>query len=181
MNLADTLNFPSSSGRPKLTLNWRGKSEPVPDIVLYDVTEDVAPPATRAPHILRVDPFVALSGLQLCLSHWRTWMQRDDRDLGTKSQACLRDDQDASSEGYDTNEAADAAHMRMLCEIGSATDAMIDSLDRDFKEAIYRAGGIVAKRAVWRLPNFNLAAILPLAEDALTEKLKKNLATRAFF
>lgn len=167
------------SPRPKLTLNWRGKTEPVPDIAFVDVTEEPAASAPRVAHLMTIAEKIQATPLDICLGHWMTWMHRDDRDLGAKSQGCIKGDD--SQEGYDTNAAADAAEMRMVCEIGAATDAMIDSLDRHFKECIYRRCGLVAKHAVWRFPNLNLFNTLPLAEQELAEKLKKNIATRAFF
>lgn len=165
--------------RPKLTLGWRGKTERLPDITFVDVTED-APAVERKRHMLTIAEKIESSPLDICLGHWMTWMHRDDRDMGAKSQGCIKGG-DEAGEGYDTNAAADAAEMRMMCEIGAATDAMIDSLDRDLKEAIYRRCGIVAKHAVWRFPNFDIFTALPLAEKDLSEKLKKNIATRAFF
>jgi hypothetical protein len=171
--------FPDSGDRPKLTLNWRGKTEPVPDIRFVDVTEPAQPPALRAAHLMTIAEKLQESPLDICLGHWMTWMHRDDRDLGAKSQGCIKGED--SQEGYDTNAAADAAEMRMVCEIGAATDAMVDSLDRHFKECIYRRCGLVAKHAVWRFKNINIFDTLPLAEQELAEKLKKNIATRAFF
>lgn len=180
MNAAASLDIPEFAPRQKLTLGWRGKTEPVPDIAFVDVTEELAPPpAPRVAHLMTIAEKIQATPLDICLSHWMTWMHRDDRDLGAKSQGCIKGED--SQEGYDTNAAADAAEMRMVCEIGAATDAMIDSLDRHFKECIYRRCGLVAKHAVWRFPNLNLFDTLPLAEQELAEKLKKNIATRAFW
>lgn len=167
--------------RPKLTLNWRGKTAPVPDITFVDVTEAPAPAKTMAPHVLRVDPFIELSGLQVCLGHWRSWMKQDDRDLGVKGQTGISSGGSDQHEGYDTDmsaEAAEAVAARAEREIALATDAMISSLERHHKAAIYRANNIAS---VWRFPNLDFCAVLPEAENELQGKLSKNVATRAFF
>jgi hypothetical protein len=167
--------------REKLTLGWRGKTAREPDIRFVDVTEEVPLPTARAQHQMTIAEKIEASPLDICLGYWVTWMHRDDRDLGAKSQGCIKGGGDESGEGYDTNAAADAAETRMICEIGEATDAMIDSLDRHYKECIYRRCSIVATHAVWKFPNLDIFVTLPLAEQALVEKLKKNLATRALF
>jgi hypothetical protein len=171
--------MPNDGQRAKLTLNWRGATERLPDFRFVDVTEPTVPPAPRVAHLLTIAEKIQATPLDICLSHWMSWMHRDDRDLGAKSQGCIKGDE--SAEGYDTNAAADAAEMRMVCEIGAATDAMIDSLERHLKECIYRRCGLVALHAVWRFPNLKLFDTLPLAEQELIEKLKKNIATRSFF
>lgn len=164
--------------REKLTLRWRGRSDPVPDITFVDVT----PPATTSkihkPHVVTVSPFHELTGLQVCLNHWREWMQYHDRDLGASGQRAIATGPDGEHEGYDTDAASEAAAARASREIAMATDAMIDSLDRHYKAAIYRSCSIAS---VWRFPNLDFGVVLPEAERELTEKLARNVATRAFF
>ena len=181
MNLAATSSFSVEPQRPKLTLKWRGKTTPVPDLVFVDVTAPARPAHVMTERVLRVDPFVELSGLAVCLGHWRTWMRQDDRDLGVKGQAGLSSCNDDEHEGYDTDmsaEAAEAVAARAEREIALATDAMISSLDRHYKAAIYRSNNIAS---VWRFPNLDFVTVLPEAEAELTTKLSKNVATRAFF
>jgi hypothetical protein len=168
--------------RQKLTLRWRGKTEPVPDIAFVDVTEEPAPPAP-VERVLAVSPFDEPAPLQICLGHWRDWMHQCDRDLGAKGQSGIVNGSD-EHDGYDDNSAAgDAAAARASREIAMATDAMIDSLPRHYKAAIYRSCNITSewRPSVWRFPNMDFAAVLPEAEQELAEKLSKNIATRAFF
>lgn len=186
MNAAVGLaEIPEISPRPKLTLGWRGKTEPVPDITFEDVTEAPAPPLARVERVLVVAPPIEMTPLQICLTHWRDWMHQSDRDLGAKGQAGLAggiDEEGKDRAGYDDSAAAsEAAAARASREIAMATDAMIDSLLPHFKEAIYRSCSIIAKHAVWRFKNANFMDALPEAQEALTEKLSKNVATRAFF
>lgn len=182
MNAAISLaEMPEVAPRQKLTLNWRGKTEPVPDFVFVDATEEPAPPPARVERVLAVSPFEELSPLQICMNHWRDWMHQSDRDLGAKGQTGIVNGSDEHA-GYDDSSAAgDAAAARAAREMAMATDAMIDSLLPHYKEAIYRSCGIIAKHAVWRFKNASFMDVLPDAHEALTEKLSKNVATRAFF
>ena len=170
--------------RPKLTLGWRGQTMPSPDVTFYDVTAPApAPPArVMVERVLRVDPFIAPGGFQICIEHWRTWMRQDDRDLSAKGQAGLQSGaDDEKHEGYDIDMAAEAAAAsaaRVEREIAMATDAMINSLDRHHKAAIYRANSIAS---VWRFPNMDFALVLPEAEVELEKKLRKNIATRSLW
>lgn len=177
MNLAAPMIEIPVETRPNLTLKWRGKTTPVPDVTFYDVTEPKAPPALPARHVVSVQPLDELSPLQICLNHWTSWMHQSDRDLGAKGQTGIRSGSD-EHEGYDDTGAGEAAAHRASREIAMATDAMIDSLPRHFKAAIYRCCNIAS---VWRFPNMDFTTTLPAAEEELREKLSKNVATRAFF
>lgn len=164
--------------RETLTLGWRFATARVPDITFVDVTETAPPAPVRIERMLSIAPVDAASPLQICLDHWRSWMQQNDRDLGAKGQVGIAVGGD-DADGYDDSAAAgDAAHARASREIATATDAMIDSLPRHYKAAIYRSCNIAS---VWRFPNLDFTAVLPEAEEALIAKLSKNLATRAFF
>lgn len=171
-----------NQNREKLTLAWRGKSAAVPDVIFDDVTEPTPPPVERTLRILRVDPWVEPTGLDLCLGHWKDWMNQDDRDLGAKSQAGIKtgidDDEDKDKEGYDVESSSDAAIARASREIAEATGAMIHGLAAHRRVAIYRRCNI---SSVWRFPNMDFMAVLPEAEKELTEKLSKNSATKVFF
>lgn len=173
---------PAPPPRPKLTLHWRGKTEPVPDIVFLDVTAPSKPPDMPRLEVLaladRIGPWVQQTPLGLCLNYWSDWMRCDDRDLGAKSQSGIRGGEDDEHEGFDTSAASDAAVARISREVAMATDAMIDSLPRHYTAAIYRRCGV---SSIWRFPNLDFVAVLPEAEAELTEKLKRNVATRAFF
>lgn len=164
--------------RPKLTLGWRGKTDPVPDITFVDVTPQ-APPYTRpADRVLSVPAFEEPGPLEVCIGHWRDWMHQSDRDLGAKGQVGIKSGTEEHLGYDDDGAAADAAEARASRAIAMATDAMIDSLPRHFKAAIYRSCSITI---VWRFPNMDYLATLPEAQAELAEKLSKNVATRAFF
>lgn len=164
--------------RAKLTLGWRGKTERLPDVTFVDVTAPPVAPPPRVERVLTVAPPEEITSLQLCLNHWRDWMHHSDRDLGAKGQSGLLSAADERN-GYDDGAAAgDAAAARASRQIAMATDAMIDSLPRHYKAAIYRAANIAS---VWRFPNLDFVTTLPQAEEELREKLAKNVATRAFF
>jgi hypothetical protein len=173
----DAASTPSER-RPKLTLNWRGKTTPVPDIVFVEVAEPAPAAPQQAARTVAVTPFDAPTPLQICLSHWSDWMRRDDRDLGVKGQVGIASGSD-EHEGYDDGAAiSEAAAARASRDIAMATDAMIDSLPRHYKAAIYRSCNIAS---VWRFPNLDFTGVLPEAEKELADKLSKNVATRAFF
>jgi hypothetical protein len=163
--------------RPILTRNFQGATERAPDVTFVEVAEQPKPTMQRAPRKIEVAPPQEKTPTQLCLDHWREWMQRDDRDLGAKGQSGLRSGSDDRVTD-DAGAASDAAADRASREIAMATDAMIESLDRHHKAAIYRVCNI---SSVWRFPNLDFTVALPEAEAELTEKLKRNVATRAFF
>lgn len=107
-------------------------------------------------------------------------MRQDDRDLGAKTQACVKSGAvDSEHDGYDDDGAAsDAAAARDSREIAQATHAMIEGLQKHHKYAIHKKCGV---SRVWNYPNLNIVEELPIAEAELTQKLSKNIATRAFF
>lgn len=159
--------------RPKLTLNWRGKSAPVADIYFVDVT--AAPPAPTMPPraALRVDPWTPPAPLDLCLGLWKAWMHGDaDRDLGAKPMGGLMGDTDGH--GIDAHEQQQAADMR----IAIATDAMIESMDRIHIWAIYKLCSIANP---WNFPNADIFVMGDEARQVLAEKLKKNVCTAVLF
>lgn len=166
--------------RDKLTLGWRGKTKRLPDITFVDVTEPVPPPAPRAPHVVTITAFDEPTPLQICIGHWRDWIKQDDRDLGAKGQIGIKNgSDDEEHKGYDDGAAAaEAAAARASREIAMATDAMIESLPRHFKAAIYMSCSITT---VWSFPRMSFYDALPQAQAELIAKLSKNMATRAFF
>lgn len=173
--------------RPKLTLNWGGKCAAVPDVTFVDAVSPVSLAAAAALSVemaapgLCVTPWAEPSPLDICLGHWSDWMRQDDRDLGAKGQTGIKGgpDEEGAHEGFDCDGAAsDAAAARASREIAIATDAMINSLPRDFKAAIWRRCNIAS---VWKFPNMDFTEVLPMAERALDEKLSRNIATRAFW
>ena len=168
------------TNRQKLTLGWRGKTARLPDITFDDVTEPAPPPALRTPHVVSITAFDEPTPLQICPGHWRNWMGQSERDLGAKGQVGIKNgSDDEEHKGYDNGAAAaEAAAARASREIAMATDAMIESLPRHFKAAIYMSCSI---STVWSFPKMNFEATLPEAQAELTAKLAKNMATRAFF
>lgn len=110
-------------------------------------------------------------GLDVCLDCWRTWMGRNDTDLGAQTQKTLRGDGD----GYGS---PDTSQMRRDNEIAEATEAMISSLRTSHRWAIYRKCGIAT---AWRFPQLDfMSEALDACED-LEKKLRANVATRMEF
>lgn len=172
MNAAVSLaEFPEVAPRQKLTLRWRGKTEPVPDITFVDAAEEPAPPPARVERAVPVTPWTEPDGLDICLDRWQAWMHRSDTDLGTQTMKTLRGEGD----GYGNDETADA---RRNNEIAEATDAMIHSLSLSHRWAIRRKCGITTQ---WKFPqlDFMVEAIDACAE--LEKKLRNNVATRLLF
>jgi len=115
-------------------------------------------------------------GIDICLACWQDYMRCDDRDLGVSQLRLRGGEEDADRvaserDPYIEQRLADLA-------IGAATDAMIDSLPRLYIWAIYKAHGI---GQVWNFPHADWVATLTEARAALTEKLKRNVATRVKF
>lgn len=104
-------------------------------------------------------------------------MHRHDRDLGMQDQGLKAINDGQEHEGYD-NPDPDSVYRKRDEEIAEATDAMIDSLRACDRWAIYKRCGITTQ---WNFPNLIFADALVVAEKALIEKLKNNLAVRALF
>jgi hypothetical protein len=81
---------------------------------------------------------------------------------------------DADGHGVDLHEAQHTHDM----QIGAATDAMIDSLDRIHVWAIYANCRIAT---AWRFPHADLVVTAAEARAELVLKLKKNECTRNLF
>lgn len=120
---------------------------------------------------VRRDTWVKPDPLQVCLECWSIWMGASDRDLGIQRMNSLAGDGD----GYGN---ADTYQARRDNEIAEATEAMINSMRHHHRWAIYRRCGI---STVWNFPRLDLATAMQEAETELTEKLKKNVATRTLF
>lgn len=143
MNLADSLHFPSPNARR--------------------VRRDEG----------SAGAFVKPDGLDICLGCWKSWMRRDDTDLGIKSQSTLR----AEGDGYGD---ADTSQMRRDNEIAEATDAMVRSLQVSHQWAIRIKSGVAAHK-VWRFPQLNYVVEAQDACVDLEKKLRTNVATRMVF
>lgn len=121
----------------------------------------------KAGSIIRPD------GVDYCLELWKAWMGSDsDRDMGVKTMKGLAGDGDGH--GYDSHEAQHASDNK----IAAATDAMIDSLERLHKWAIYASCGVGTP---WRFPRADLAQVSLDAKTELSAKLKKNICTATLF
>lgn len=116
--------------------------------------------------------FVKADGLDTCLACWKGWMASDpDRDLGMKTMAGLVGEGADQQDIYEAQQAADN-------KIGAATDAMINSLERIHKWAIYRSCSIAS---VWQFPNADVLKVASEAREELAAKLKKNMCTSLIF
>lgn len=111
--------------------------------------------------------------LEYCLALWKDWMKQGGcRSAGSLVMGGLVGD--ADGHGHDLHEAQHSHDM----QVGAATDAMIDSLERIHVWAIYASCSIAT---AWRFPNAELAATAVAARAELLVKLKKNECTRNFF
>jgi hypothetical protein len=115
--------------------------------------------------------YIQPDGLDLCLDLWKTFMHRNDTDLGVQGQKSLRGEGD----GYGNE---DTSQSRRDNEIAEATHAMIHSLRACDRWAIYRLCSITT---VWNFPALNYIEAAQGAKVALEEKLRKNVATRTLF
>jgi len=108
-----------------------------------------------------------------CLAAWKDWMSTGgERNLGARIMGGLVGESDGH--GCDVHEAQRSHDM----QVGAATDAMINSLQRMHVWAIYRSCSIAT---AWRFANADWAATANEARIELTEKLKKNECTRNLF
>lgn len=80
MNLAAQCVSMFEPTRQKLTLKWRGKSEPVPDIRFVDVTDEPKAPPARIQRALEIPPIPARTleqqhydNIVLLLDRWAEW------------------------------------------------------------------------------------------------------------
>ena len=103
--------------------------------------------------------------LDYCLALWKEWISKGrQRSSGSLVMGGLASDTDGH--GCDLHEAQHAHDM----QVGAATDAMIDSLDRVHIWAIYACCRIAT---AWRFPHLDLAGTAVGARDELVLKLKK--------
>jgi len=160
--------------RQKITLGWRGRCAPVPELPLVEVSCKLPERAASIPASeLRVDPWVPPAPLDECLACWKAWMHGDaDRNLSAKSMGGLVGNTDGH--GADIHEQQQARDTR----IAVATDAMIDSLPRQQIWAIYRLCSLATP---WRFPGADLVVVGEQARQALLVKLKKNVCTSVLF
>lgn len=122
---------------------------------------------------VRVDTWNRPDPLEYCLDLWKDWMHKGGhRSAGTLVMAGLVGE--ADGHGHDLHEAQHSHDM----QVAAATDAMIDSLERHHRWAIYKSCSIAT---AWRFPNADLATTAADARAALVLKLKKNQCTRNFF
>ena len=118
---------------------------------------------------VKPDSWVRPEPLDYCLMLWKEWMGKGGhRSVGSLVMGGLAGD--ADGHGGDLHE----AQHRQDMEIGAATNAMIDSLDRIHVWAIYASCGISTS---WRYPNADLAIAASDARSSLEIKLRANGCT----
>lgn len=123
--------------------------------------EEVAPPRHE------IDP------MEICLSTWAIWMQRQDKDLGIKGMNLA-----TSGDTYDSESDGDSVYAKRDNEIAGAVDASIASLCASHRWAIFRRQGLAT---AWRFPNLDYMTEALDAAKQLEIKLRANLATRSMF
>lgn len=92
------------------------------------------------------------------LKTWARWMRLDDK-------------QHPSGEAHPQD-------VKEFMSCGEAVDVMISDLPRIQWWALRRAHGLAT---VWRFPEVEFAQALEDAEEKLTPRLRKNVATRRYF
>ena len=112
--------------------------------------------------------------LERALDTWTEWMSRNDRDLGTQMLKLPGGSKDDADYGSDTN-AGDSAQQREDNKIAEAMHAMIYSLPRGQKWAIFRKQGI---STVWGFPDIDYVSTAIAACVELERKMRINIATR---
>lgn len=154
---AETIEFPAERERRERLAKQKRKGD---DMMQRVRKQDV-----------KVDTWVKPDAFDFCLECWKTWMCRNDTDLGIQGQKLLNGEGD----GYGNE---DTSGMRRDNEIAAATDAMINSLRALHRWAIYRKCGITT---VWSFPSADFISTVESAEGELTTKLRINVATRSLF
>lgn len=119
---------------------------------------------------VKFESWIPQDGLTYCLDCWRSYMSRNDADLGASRMKLTG----AAADQPDVHERQYLADLK----IGAATDAMIDSLKPVHRWAIYRVCRVTTQ---WNFPSANFPDTLRAAEDSLREKLQKNIETRTYF
>jgi len=113
-------------------------------------------------------------GLKICLECWKQYMHSDgDRDLGAKTMSGLKGD-DSYGNGMDIYDQQQASDLK----VGAATDAMIDSLSKLHRWAIYK---LTSTACAKEYPLANILTVGPDAKESLRHKLKNNCCTSFLF
>lgn len=127
--------------------------------MIDDYIEDNTEGSTmNAPAQIIEEAPVADSPYNNVMKTWARWMTLSDRQHS-----------DGLSHPQDVKEF-------MAC--GEAVDVMIDDLPIHERWAIRKAHGLAT---AWRYPDRSLAATLASAEEILSAKMVKNVATRRYF
>lgn len=139
------------SAREKLTLRWRGPTEPVPDITFVDITDAFEPPAmpaldTSAP---TAPPLLSLTidqqhyqNVLLLLDRWAEWVRTGEPIAEGAPRACLGAP-DARIHSFEDMEIE--VNKRLVREVHTA----IWELDVMEREAVMMHFGLNT-RGVWR-------------------------------
>lgn len=120
---------------------------------------------------VKVEKFARPDGLSMCLMLWKSLHDRDDTDLGIKSQSLLC----GSGDGYGNE---DTGQMRRENDIAKATDAMIRGLKSSHQWALRRQAGLCT---TWRFPQLDYLVEAIDARIELEKKLRKNFTTGVFW
>jgi hypothetical protein len=105
-----------------------------------------------------VDTFHQQTPYDTCMAIWTEWMKLNDQQHST---------------GF-----SNPQDVKEFMAAGLAIDTMINDLKRHQWWAVRKARGICT---VWNFPNVDLADALRQAEEALTPKMRQNVATRRYF
>lgn len=110
------------------------------------------------------------SPLDECLAIWCEWHRRADAGISWRNRVPIL----SSEASLDTEQ----LYSRADTVVAEAVEAMVNSLTAQHEAAIRHRCG---HSRVWRFHQLDFTHVLPAAEAELEKKLRKNLATRAFF
>ncbi len=159
--------------RPTLTLRWPVKTERLPDITFYDVTEPVAPPplpVMRSDGVLPPIPRATVqdehrSNVLRLLDRWADWVRSDEPIAEGAPRACLGAP-DARIHSFEDME------IEVNKILVRAVHTAVWELQVIEREAVMTHYGLKT-RGVWRA---DFAKVFEQAVDALFKILKDRVA-----
>jgi hypothetical protein len=130
--------------------------------------------ASAAARAIPVAARVETKALDYCLDVWLRWQRQDDTRLGWRGKSAMLESDYTEDEDIDSA----AVYSDMDTRVAEAVEAVMRGLPRYLDWAIRRRCSVAT---VWRFPSIDFVTVLPEAEAALENLLRKNIATRSLF